>query len=90
MLQTTKIIPPGIFSSRQSVFRYSMCYNISVDHFSVKNLVWLGLCGVLTLLVGMNAFFIRGLVTRVEGISDIQVRLSVLETKFDLMMKKLE
>lgn len=59
---------------------------MSSEELTPKNIIWIALGSVITMLIGVNAFFVKNLVEKVGKVDSIETRISVIETKMDYLI----
>lgn len=59
---------------------------MSSSEFSTKSILWTLVGSIFTTLVGVNIFFVRGLVEKIEKVDGIETRMSILENKIDFIV----
>lgn len=61
---------------------------MSSHDMSAKSVIWIAIGGMLTMLLGVNGFFVKNLVEKVDRVESIENRLGVIETKIDFFIKR--
>lgn len=61
---------------------------MSSHDMSPKSIIWIAIGGLMTMLLGVNGFFIKNLVEKVDKVDSIENRLGVIETKIDFFINR--
>lgn len=61
---------------------------MSTSDLTPKNVIWIAIGGLMTMLLGVNGFFIKNLVEKIDRVDSIETRLGVIETKLDFFIKR--
>lgn len=51
-------------------------------------IIWITIATVMALLVSANSFFLRGIITKIDKIESLENRLTIIETKIQVLVDR--